>query len=153
MKALVAAAWVISQVPTTFSSITVRKPLGVIASAGLRNWPPALFTSVSMRPCCATTSPMNASTASSSRMSRADADAVPPPASISATVTSSGSWRRPQIATVAPSLASSSAVALPSPVPAPETTQTWRSSSPSLKMRDASATRRSLFAARRRSRG
>ena len=50
MNALVAAAWVISQVPTTFSSITVRKPLGVIASAGLRNWPPALLTSTSTRP-------------------------------------------------------------------------------------------------------
>src|SRR5947199_1203850 len=39
MNALVAAAWVISQVPWTFSSMTVRKPFGVIASAGLRNWP------------------------------------------------------------------------------------------------------------------
>ena len=37
MNALVAAAWVISQVPTTLSSITVRKPFGEIASAGLRN--------------------------------------------------------------------------------------------------------------------
>src|ERR1700709_2672446 len=37
MKALVAAAWVISQVPVTFSSITVRNPFGLIASAGLRN--------------------------------------------------------------------------------------------------------------------
>ena len=50
MKALVAAAWVICQVPWTFSSITVRKPFGVIASAGLRNWPPALLTSTSSRP-------------------------------------------------------------------------------------------------------
>ena len=37
MNALVAAAWVICQVPWTFSSITVRKPFGLIASAGLRN--------------------------------------------------------------------------------------------------------------------
>ena len=50
MKALVAAAWVISQVPWTLRSITVRKPFGVIASAGLRNWPPALLTSTSRRP-------------------------------------------------------------------------------------------------------
>ena len=35
MNAFVAAAWVISQVPMTFSSITVRNPFGVIASAGL----------------------------------------------------------------------------------------------------------------------
>jgi hypothetical protein len=37
MKAFVAAAWVISQVPCTFSSVTVRNPFGVMASAGLRN--------------------------------------------------------------------------------------------------------------------
>ena len=49
MKALVAAAWVISQVPWTLRSITVRNPFGVIASAGLRNWPPALLTSTSRR--------------------------------------------------------------------------------------------------------
>ena len=50
MKALVAAAWVISQVPVTLSSITVRKPLAEIDSAGARNWPPALLTSTSRRP-------------------------------------------------------------------------------------------------------
>jgi hypothetical protein len=50
MKALVAAAWVISQVPSTLSSITVRKPFGVIDSAGARNWPPALLTNTSRRP-------------------------------------------------------------------------------------------------------
>ena len=50
MNAFVAAAWVINQVPSTFSSITVRKPFGLIASAGLRNWPPALLTSTSTRP-------------------------------------------------------------------------------------------------------
>ena len=48
--ALVATAWVISQVPSTFSPITVRKPFGVMSSAGVRYWPPALFTSRSMRP-------------------------------------------------------------------------------------------------------
>ena len=37
MNALVAAAWVMCQVPSTLSSITVRKPFGEIASAGLRN--------------------------------------------------------------------------------------------------------------------
>ncbi len=35
--ALVATAWLISQVPSTFSRITVRKPLGVMSSAGVRN--------------------------------------------------------------------------------------------------------------------
>ena len=50
MNAFVAAAWVISQVPITLSSITVRKPFGEIASAGLRNCPPALLTSTSSLP-------------------------------------------------------------------------------------------------------
>ena len=48
--ALVATAWLISQVPSTFSRITVRKPLGLMSSAGVRNCPPALLTSRSMRP-------------------------------------------------------------------------------------------------------
>ena len=34
--ALVATAWVISQVPSTLSRITVRKPFGVMSSAGVR---------------------------------------------------------------------------------------------------------------------
>ena len=46
----VATAWVISHVPSTLSRITVRKPFGVMSSAGVRNWPPALLTSRSMRP-------------------------------------------------------------------------------------------------------
>ena len=50
MNAFVAAAWDISQVPVTFSSTTVRKPFGEIASAGERNWPPALLTRTSRRP-------------------------------------------------------------------------------------------------------
>ena len=45
MNALVAAAWVICHVPWTFRSMTVRNPFAVIASAGLRNCPPALLTS------------------------------------------------------------------------------------------------------------
>ena len=69
MKALVAAAWVISQVPWTLSSITVRKPFGEIASAGLRNWPPALLTRTSIRPWRSSAPATKASTPSSSRMS------------------------------------------------------------------------------------
>ena len=52
-------------------------------------------------------------------MSSGVAEALPPAPSIAATVCSSGSARRPQIATVAPSRASSSADARPSPVPPP----------------------------------
>ena len=69
MKALVAAAWVISQVPWTLRSITVRKPFGVIASAGLRNWPPALLTRTSRRPWRSSRPSKKRPTGSSSRMS------------------------------------------------------------------------------------
>ena len=136
MNAFVAAACVISQVPTTLSSITVRKPFGEIASAGLRNWPPALLTSTSTRPWRSRTPSNRASTAASSRMSIATASALPASASASATIDSIGSGRRPQATTVAPRRTSSSADWRPSPVPAPETTQTRPSSSPGAKMRE-----------------
>ena len=84
MNALVAAAWVISQVPSTLSSITVLKPFGEIASAGLRNCPPALLTSTSTRPWRSTTPSKSESTASSSRMSIATASASPASGSIAA---------------------------------------------------------------------
>ena len=48
--ARVATVWVISQVPSTFSRMTVRKPFGVMSSAGVRYCPPALFTSRSIWP-------------------------------------------------------------------------------------------------------
>ncbi len=62
MNAFVAAACDISQVPVTFSSITVRKPFGEIASAGERNWPPALLTRTSRRPWRSSSPSKNAST-------------------------------------------------------------------------------------------
>ena len=68
--AFVATAWVISQVPSTLSRITVRKPFGVMSSAGVRNWPPALLTSRSILPWRASTASTSASTWSSSRMSQ-----------------------------------------------------------------------------------
>ena len=98
--ALVATAWVISQVPSTFSRITVRKPFGVMSSAGVMYWPPALLTSRSMRPWRSSTASTSASTWSSSRMSQARASTRPP--SALAAVSSSGSERRPQTTTSAP---------------------------------------------------
>ena len=77
MKALVAAAWVISQVPMTLRSITVLKPFGLIASAGLRNWPPALLTRTSRRPCRSRRPSTNRPTGSSSRMSSVSCVAEP----------------------------------------------------------------------------
>ena len=79
--ALVATAWVISHVPSTLSRITVRKPFGVMSSAGVRNWPPALLTSRSMRPWRSSTPSTSAPTWSSSRMSQARASTRPPSAS------------------------------------------------------------------------
>jgi hypothetical protein len=60
--ALFATAWVMSQVPSMLRRITVRKPFGVMSSAGLRYCPPALLTSRSMRRCPRSTSSTSAST-------------------------------------------------------------------------------------------
>ncbi len=79
-------------------------------------------------------------------MSIASDSALPPIASTSASISSSGSVRRPQPITVAPRRASSSAVARPRPVPAPETTQTCPSSRPGAKIRELrSATARAGY--------
>ena len=120
--ARVATAWVISHVPSTFSRMTVRKPFGVICSAGERNWPPALLTSTSMRPCCSSTASTSRSTcvllADVARL-RVDARVRVEPA-----VSASGSARRPQTTTRAPRRESSSAVARPIPIPPPLTSAT-----------------------------
>ena len=71
-------------------------------------------------------------------MSIATASALPGSGPAASTMPSSGSLRRPQPITVAPSRASSSALSRPSPVPAPETTQTVPSSRPGAKIREPS---------------
>ena len=63
-------------------------------------WPPALFTSVSILPWRSSTPSTSSPTCSSSRMSHTRDSQRPP--SHSATVSSSGSGRRPQITTCAP---------------------------------------------------
>src|SRR5919204_126346 len=131
---LVATAWVISQVPSRLSRTTARKPLALMSSAGDMYWPPALFTSVLIRPCRSRTLSTNARTWSSSRMSQTTGSQLP--GSHSAAVSSSGSSRRPATTTRAPSEASSTAVARPIPEPPPVTTITWPSSSPGRKTSD-----------------
>jgi hypothetical protein len=69
-------------------------------------------------------------------MSTASNSAFPPLPPTSDTISSSGPLRRPQPTTVAPSLASSTALARPSPVPAPEIAQIFPSSSPGAKIRE-----------------
>ncbi len=138
MNALVAAAWVISQVPLTLSSITVRKPFGRDRLGRAQELAAGVVDQRRRAARGARARRRRArSTASSSRMSIGSASAVPPAASTSRPSPASGSGRRPQPITVAPSRASSSAVAWPSPVPAPETTQTWPSSRPGAKIREA----------------
>jgi hypothetical protein len=45
-----AASRIIRSVAPTLSRVTARQPLGSIASAGVKYWPPALLTSASSRP-------------------------------------------------------------------------------------------------------
>ena len=114
--AFVATACVISHVPSTLSRMTVRKPFGVIVSAGMRYWPPALLTSRSMRPWRSSTPSTSASTWSSSRMSHGLRRRRARPASCA--VSCSGSSRRPQRDDASrPARVSSSVVARPMPGP------------------------------------
>src|ERR1700710_492847 len=64
-------------------------------------------------------------------MSTISCSKLPARPAASSAVSTSGSSRRPQATTVAPRRISSSAVSRPSPLPAPDTAQTWLSSSPS----------------------
>ena len=60
--ALVATAWVISQVPIRLSRTTVSNPFEVMSSAGVMYWPPALLTSMSILPWRSSTSSTSAFT-------------------------------------------------------------------------------------------
>jgi hypothetical protein len=52
-------------------SITACQPLALMFSSGVMYWPPALFTSPSMRPCAPTMAVTTVRTPSSWRMSQA----------------------------------------------------------------------------------
>src|SRR4051794_29707783 len=111
--------------PPTFSRCTARQPLGSIASAGTKYWPPALLTSASRRPKRSSAKPTMRSAETGSRTSPATQEA--PMAEAAEASTSS---RRPQITTDAPQRTSSAAAARPSPVPPPVTSTTRPSSRP-----------------------
>ena len=119
-----ATRWVTSHVASTFSRWTARMPFNAIDSSGAANWPPALFTRMSTTPNRSSTASRNAPSCSGSRTSVGIARHSNPAPSSSPRTASSGSGRRPQIATLAPVLASSSAVARPIPVPPPVTMAT-----------------------------
>ena len=112
--------------PVRLLRTTASQPLALIAASGDGNWPPALLTSASMRPCAASTAATVACTAASSRMSQTCVEQTPPAASISAlhglelVDLAADDARR-----AAPSAASSCAVQRPMPEPPPVTMATW----------------------------
>ena len=137
MKAFVAAAWVICQVPCTFSSITVRNPFGLIASAGLRNCPPALLTSTSRRPWRSTIPSTNPSTASVvadvERLALGLAAALGASLDHALAAARRAARSRPPWRRGGPARGPSRCRG---PMPAPETAQTCPSSKPGAKMRE-----------------
>ena len=110
---------------STFSRWTARNPLSAIDSAGAANCPPALLTRMSTR------AEPRADRVQERRdllglahVARQREDVAPVGLELARRTASSGSGRRPQIATRAPVRASSSAVARPIPVPPPVTIAT-----------------------------
>jgi hypothetical protein len=124
--------------PSTFSRHTARQPFAAISSAGLKNWPPALFTNTSRPPRRSSTVSTSRRACSRSRTSPATQSASPASSPISSAARSSTSPRRPAIVTLAPQRASSSAVALPRPVPPPVISATRPRSSPGANTSDCS---------------
>ncbi len=116
--------------PVRLVRTTASQPFSEMSRSGAGNWPPALFTRPSMRPCAASTASTVAQTCSSSRMSQAWVVAAPPAAAISAHTVSSFSGLRPMSATFAPRAASSWAVQRPMPLPPPVTTTDWPANRP-----------------------
>ena len=147
MNALVATAWVISQVPCTLSSITVRKPFGVIASAGLRNWPPALLTRTSIR----LVALEHAVDEGADRVLVADVELLVLEGAGEALGQRRGLRQRLRAPAAADHGGAEAAelqrrLAAEAGLPAPETTQTWPSSRPGLKIRE----RRAVLSTHRR---
>ena len=87
-----------------------------------------------MRPCAFRMAATVAATVSSSRMSQAWVEDLPPSSAISAATVASLSGLRPTSATVAPRLLSSWAVQRPMPLPPPVTMITWPANRPSRKI-------------------
>ncbi len=108
--------------PVRLAPSTASKPFLLIACAGDGNCPPALLTKPWIAPSRSSSMVLTASlTASSSRISKAAIDALPPSATISSTVADSFSGFRPVTMTCAPSAANSCAVQRPMPEPPPVT--------------------------------
>src|SRR5712692_8787063 len=114
--------------PTRLMRRTSEKSAALISRRAERRRTAAQFTRQSTPPYCARASPTNRATSASLPTSPFTAAAAPPALTMASTVSASGSGRRPKTTTRAPSLAKSSAVARPMPVPPPAMSATLPSS-------------------------
>src|SRR4051812_19277089 len=112
-------------VPSSTIRSTARQPLGDRSAAATGKFAAALLTStVTGAPSAAATASYAAATDSGSRTSSSTSHALPPTSCTAATPAARCSGDRLAIATAAPARASSTAIALPRPVPPPVTSAT-----------------------------
>src|SRR5215467_12128679 len=123
-----ATVLVSTKAPTRLIRSTSAKSAALISSRGERRRTAAEFTRTSTPPYSLRAVSTSFATSASLPTSPLTAMAVPPAFVMAVTVSASGSDRRPKTTTCAPSLAKSSAVARPMPVPPPATMATLPSS-------------------------
>src|SRR5215475_16173120 len=123
-----ATVLVSTKAPTRLIRSTSEKSAALISSMAERRRTAAEFTRTSTPPYSLRAAPTSFATSASLPTSPLTAMAMPPALAMAVTVSASGSDRRPKTTTCAPSLAKSSAVARPMPVPPPATMATLPSS-------------------------
>src|SRR5262245_42817662 len=123
-----ATVLVSTKAPTRLMRSTSAKSAALISRRAERRRTAAEFTSTSTPPYSARAEPTSCATSASLPTSPLTAVATPPAWEMAVTVSARGSGRRPKMTTRAPSLANSSAVARPMPVPPPATMVTLPSS-------------------------
>src|SRR5262245_60462122 len=114
--------------PTRLMRRTSAKSAALMSRSGERRRTAAELTSTSTPPNSLRAAPTRRATSASLPTSPLTVCAVPPALPIAAAASARGSGLRPKITTLAPSLAKSSAVARPMPVPPPATMATLPSS-------------------------
>src|SRR5499425_2145242 len=123
-----ATVLVSTKAPTRLMRSTSAKSAALISRRAERSRTAAEFTSTSTPPYSVRAAPTRFATSASLPTSPLTAVATPPASEMAVTVSARGSGRRPKMTTRAPSLANSSAVARPMPVPPPATMVTLPSS-------------------------
>src|SRR5262245_2514924 len=131
-----ATVLVSTKAPTGLIRSTSAKSAALISSRAERTPTAPSFTMMPTPPYSLRAAPTSFATSASLPTSPLTAMAAPPALVMAVTVSASGSDRRPKTTTCAPSLAKSSAVARPMPVPPPATMATLPSS---VAMNDAPA--------------